>query len=128
MGDELDIEEPQALMAYLRSTGRIDRAEEPQIKVLTGGVSNKAVLVQRISGESWVIKQALPKLRVALDWFSDPRRIEREALGLRYLTEIAPPGAITPLVFQDSSHFLLAMQAVPQPHENWKAMLLAGRI
>jgi hypothetical protein len=29
-----------------------------------------------------VVKQALAKLRVAVDWFSDPRRIEREAESL----------------------------------------------
>jgi aminoglycoside phosphotransferase (APT) family kinase protein len=31
-------------------------------------------------------------------------------------------------VFEDPEHHLLAMKAVPQPHENWKAMLLAGRV
>jgi 5-methylthioribose kinase len=31
-------------------------------------------------------------------------------------------------VFEDHTHHLLGMQAVPQPHENWKSMLLAGRL
>jgi tRNA A-37 threonylcarbamoyl transferase component Bud32 len=91
-------------------------------------VSNRTVLVERTSGEAWVVKQALAKLRVAVDWFSDPRRIGREALGLKYLSLIAPPGTITPLIFEDPAHHLLAMQAVPRPHENWKAALLNGRI
>jgi tRNA A-37 threonylcarbamoyl transferase component Bud32 len=75
-----------------------------------------------------VLKQALEKLRVKVDWFSSPARIEREALGLRYLAELAPPGTITPLVFEDRAHHLLAMRAVPQPRENWKTMLLTGRL
>jgi aminoglycoside phosphotransferase (APT) family kinase protein len=126
--DPLDIERPGELVVYLRASGRIAMDEEPRVEVLAGGVSNRTVLVERPTGESWVLKQALPKLRVAVDWFSDPRRIEREALGLKYLAEIAPAGTITPLIFEDPSHHLLAMQAVPPPHENWKAMLLAGRV
>src|SRR5258708_36278395 len=47
---------------------------------------------------------------------------------MKRLAEIAPPGTITPLVFVDPANHLLAMEAVPQPHENWKTMLLAGRL
>ncbi len=74
------------------------------------------------------MKQALAKLRVKVDWFSDPSRIHREALGLVWLNQLAPGGAITPLIFEDSDHHLLAMQAVPEPHENWKTMLLRGDV
>jgi 5-methylthioribose kinase len=125
---ELDIEQPGALAAYLRETGRIEPDEEPLVRVLAGGVSNRTVLVERPSGEAWVVKQALAKLRVQVDWFSSPERIHREALGMRWLEEIAPPGTTTPLVFEDHAHHLLGMEAVPQPHENWKTMLLAGRL
>jgi 5-methylthioribose kinase len=128
MPDSLDIEQPDALLAYLRANGRIESTEFPLITTLRGGVSNRTVLVEREIGQSWVIKQALPKLRVAVDWFSDPRRIEREALGLQHLARLAPPGTITPLIFEDPSHNLLAMEAVPRPHENWKTLLLAGQI
>ncbi len=47
---------------------------------------------------------------------------------MRRLAELAPPGAITPLIFLDLAEFLLAMEAVPQPHENWKTRLLAGQV
>ena len=96
--------------------------------VLAGGISNRTVLVERPTGEAWVLKQALEKLRVSVDWFSDPERVHREALGLRWLQELAPPGSITPLVFEDHEHHLLAMEAVPEPHENWKTMLLEGQV
>jgi 5-methylthioribose kinase len=124
----LDIEDAGALTAYLRGAGRIEPDETPAIRVLAGGVSNKTVLVERASGEGWVLKQALPKLRVAADWFSDPARVRREAEGLRWLPRFAPAGTTTPLVFEDPTQYLLAMRAVPQPHENWKSMLLAGRV
>jgi hypothetical protein len=124
----LDIEEPAELLAYLRATGRIKSGEAPHIVALRGGVSNKTVLVERVNGESWVLKQALPKLRVKEDWFSDPARIHCEALGLIWLHRIAPAGTIPEFVFEDEAHYLLAMRAVPEPYENWKTRLLAGHI
>jgi 5-methylthioribose kinase len=128
MGTDLDIEQPGALLSYLRGSGRIGEEEDPVVHVLAGGVSNRTVLVERPTGVAWVLKQALEKLRVSVDWFSDPERVHREALGLRWLQELAPPGSITPLVFEDHEHHLLAMEAVPEPHENWKTMLLSGKL
>ena len=122
----LDIEQPDQLLDYLRARGSIAPDETPVIEVLGGGVSNRTVLVERASGEAWVLKQALAKLRVKVDWFSPPERVHREALGLRWLELIAPPETTTPLVFEDFDHHLIAMAAVPKPHRNWKTMLLAG--
>jgi len=126
--DRLDIEDPTQLIAYLESAGHIQADERPQVTTLPGGVSNRTVLLKRAAGEEWVLKQALAKLRVEADWFSDPTRIHREAAGLRWLGRHAPPGAVPELLFEDHRHHLLAMRAVPQPHRNWKELLLAGRV
>jgi aminoglycoside phosphotransferase (APT) family kinase protein len=125
---EVDIEDVDALTAYLRASAFLAADETPHIQVLAGGVSNKTVLVQRASGEAWVLKQALPKLRVAADWFCNPDRIQREAEGMRRLHDLAPEGTITRLVAEDFPHFLLVMEAVPEPHANWKTLLLRGEI
>src|SRR5690554_3614517 len=124
--NELNIEQADQLLVYLRNTGRIEAGEIPTFQNLSGGVSNRTVLIKQPSGEAWVMKQALAKLRVQVDWFSSPERIHREAMGLRWLIKLAPPDTIPALVFEDHEHHLLAMQAVPQPHANWKSMLLAG--
>jgi hypothetical protein len=126
--EHLDIEQPDLLTRYLRETRRVGPLETPRVTVLAGGVSNRTVLVERDTGEAWVLKQALGKLRTTVDWYCDPGRIGREAMGLRWLAELAPPGATPPLVFEDPAHHLLAMRAVPHPHENWKAVLMAGRV
>lgn len=128
MNEPLDIEDSAALLAYLRETGRIGPDETPMVRNLSGGVSNRTVLLRRESGEAWVLKQALQKLRVRVEWLSDPRRIEREALGIQRLSEIAPAGAITPLIFLDALNHVLAMCAVPEPHANWKSLLMAGQL
>ena len=122
------MEDPRALLQYLRGTGRIGRDEALAIRVLSGGVSNRTVRVERPSGEAWVLKQPLAKLRVAVDWFSSPQRIHREAEGLRWLGRLAPAGSIPRFIFEDFDEHLLAMEAVPEPHDNWKTLLLAGHL
>lgn len=122
----LDIEQPGALITYLREAGHLAADATAHVERLAGGVSNRTMLVTFDDGSGWVVKQALAKLRVKVDWFSDPARIHREAEGLRWLERLAPEGTITPLVFEDHEHHLLAMEAVEQPHVNWKDMLLAG--
>lgn len=128
MTTELDIENPAMLTAYLRQAGHIGATETPDIRLLTGGVSNRTVLVKRENGDAWVVKQALAKLRVAVDWFSAPERVHREAAGLRALAPLLPAGTIPTLIFEDHTDHLLGMSAVAEPHVNWKVHLLAGEI
>ena len=124
----IDIEDLGQLLGYLRAGDRIGSTETPDIRKLSGGVSNKTLLLTRCNGESWVLKQALPKLRVQSDWFSDPARIQVEANGLRYLPRVTPKGSTAPLLFEDATENILAMAAVPEPHQNWKQQLLNGEI
>ena len=124
----INIEDPVALTAYLQRTGRIPLHLQPQIRLLAGGVSNRTVLVEVEAQTRWVLKQALAQLRVQVEWFSDPRRIEREALGLRLLPLLTPPGSIPKLIFEDPEQHILAMAAVAEPHVNWKQQLLAGQV
>lgn len=127
-GDDLDIEQPESLLEYLRASGRIGPQEQPRLQRLPGGVSSRAMLVEREApAGSWVLKQALPKLRVAVDWFSSPERMRREALALRWMPELVPAGCAPSLLWEDVDAYLLAMTAVPQPHVNWKTALLQGR-
>lgn len=125
METPLDIEDLAALRDYLRRTGRIGRDEDLAARVLAGGVSCKTVHLRRPDGTAWVLKQALAKLRVRADWFSEPARIHREATGLRWLASLAPAGAVVDFVFEDMDAHVLAMSAVPEPHANWKTLLLA---
>lgn len=126
--DELDIEDRAALEAYLIAARHAARGEFVSHKVLAGGVSSRTVLVTFVDGRAWVLKQSLAKLRVPGDWFSDPSRVHREALGMQILGEFTPPGAVPRLIFDDERHHVLAMDAVPEPHENWKTQLLRGEV
>src|SRR6202042_3534722 len=93
--------------------------EEARVQNLEGGVSNRAVLVTPVHSQAFVVKQALEKLRVQVDWFCTPRRIEHEAAALQHLSVLAPHGAVPALLFQDAESHLLAMEVIPEPHQNW---------
>jgi 5-methylthioribose kinase len=124
----VDVENPRSLRAYLLRAGHIAPGEEFRVTLLSGGVSNKTVLLEHPPRRAWVLKQALPKLRVEVDWFSAPERIHREAIGLVLLRKLLGPGHIPALVFEDRRQHVLAMHAVGKPHKNWKQLLLAGQV
>ena len=125
---QLDIEDSAALRDYLTVRGCAKPGETVLFKNLQGGVSNRTVKVAWADGRSWVLKQALPKLRVSVDWFSSPERIGVEAKALRCLNQLAPPGTTPAFVFEDMPNYLMGMEAVPDEPENWKSVLLSGRI
>ena len=125
MAAQLNIEDPAQLLPYLRQMKRVDASDRPRFTTLEGGVSNRTVLVQFERKPDWVMKQALPKLRVQVDWYSAPQRIQREAAGLNCLGKLIT-GHAPELVFLDEEQHILAMSAVPRPHQNWKTLLLSG--
>jgi 5-methylthioribose kinase len=123
---ELNIEDFDALQQYLAQ--HTNRGEPVSFEKLRGGVSNRTVRVMWHDGCAWVLKQALSKLRVDADWFSSPKRIQVEAKALRWLNLAAPPGTTPHFIFEDVANHLMSMEAIPKEHENWKSVLLSGRV
>ena len=124
----LNIENKEDLIQYLEQKGYAVKGQEWHHKVLSGGVSNRTVWVRREGGTAWVLKQALEKLRVQSDWYSHPRRIKQEALGLEWFSKCCPQGSVPALLFFDESNYLLGMEAISEPHMNYKHFLQGGRI
>jgi 5-methylthioribose kinase len=124
----IDIEQPEALLSYLRAQGILTREDRTFVHTLVGGVSNRTVLVEPANRLPFVVKQALSRLRVPVEWRADPERIHREARALEYLLQLAPSGSIPRLIFEDRSQHIIGISAVPEPHRNWKELLLEGRI
>src|ERR1700722_8103451 len=103
---EFDIEDFGALNDYLAQRGHIRPGETVSCKTLLGGISNRTVQVSWADGRSWVLKQALTKLRVGIDWFSNPDRIQVEAKALRWLNRLAPQGTTPAFIFEDKANHL----------------------
>ncbi len=94
-----------------------------QIEPLGGGVSNDVFFV-RTPSHALVVKQALPKLRVTMDWYADQTRIWRER---DYLQVVAAwfPNHVPAVLFSDEAHYLLAIEAI-RDATLWKSTLMAG--
>lgn len=90
-------------------------------------MSNIVVLVDAPEGRL-VLKQALGKLRVEQDWFSDRERIFRESQAIARLGPHLPRGALPEVLFEDRPNLLFAMSAAPRGWNNWKSELLRGAI
>ena len=124
----MNIENHDELIAYLRARCHIGKQEQVRATTLAGGVSCNTVLIHCSAGPNSVVKQALEKLKVQQDWYSDPMRIHREAAAIRQLNRIAAAARVPQFYFEDHELHLLAMEAVPEPHDNWKTLLLDGKI
>lgn len=98
-----------------------------RISELGGGVSNTVLLVES-DHSRFVLKQALGKLRVEQDWFSDRGRIFRESAGMRAVAPWLPPGSVPEVLFEDRDNLLFAMSAAAQDARTWKTQLLAGEV
>ncbi len=91
---------------------------------LSGGVSGVVLLVE---GPDFrvVVKQALPRLRVAALWEAAPARAQTEAAALRVLAPLGPDRLPTVLDDDPAAHALV-MTAAPADWVPWKDELLAG--
>ncbi len=98
-----------------------------RIAELGGGVSN-VVLLAESPAQRLVLKQALGKLRVEQDWFSDRGRIFRESGSLRELAPHLPPGSVPDVWFEDRVNLTFAMSAAPAEAQTWKSQLMAGNV
>ena len=122
-----DIELFAQLLPYLCTHGVLEQDEQVVCARLTGGVSNKTVRVARSQPPHLVIKQALPKLRVPVDWFSSPLRIHREFAALQVFAHLLP-GQVPQAVFQDHVHHIIAISEIPRPYVNWKTAMMQGDV
>ena len=120
-------------VAYLAGRGLIGTAEAGRARaaLLGGGVSNMVVRVDvpevsGAGGRSLVLKQSLPRLRVAGEWYADRERICREWAAAEYLGSVLPPSSVPQVVDTDRGNWLFVMTAAPGDGVNWKEALLDG--
>lgn len=122
----INVADPKVLGSYLLQKNILSDLKNISIKPLGGGVSCEAIMI-RSREKSFVVKQALPKLRVKEDWFSDVTRIVNEKDCLDFYNKIAPEH-VPKLLFYDEENYLFGMEAAPESSKMWKDLLLAGTI
>jgi aminoglycoside phosphotransferase (APT) family kinase protein len=104
------------------------RADEAiEVEPLAGGVSSDIVRV-RVGGRELCVKRALPKLKVAAEWWAPVERNHSEAEWLRVAREILPECAPRLLAEQRDAGWF-AMEYLPSDrYPVWKSELRDGRV
>ena len=113
-----------SVSAWLQEHGLVPHGASVEAEELPGGVSATVVAV-RGPGVGVVVKQALPRLRVADEWLAKPERAETEAEAMRLCGELTP-GVVPRVLAVDPAHHVLAMELV-EGAANWQAEVGEGR-
>lgn len=95
--------------------------------MLGGGVSNLVVKVETSKG-TWVVKQALGKLRVKDEWVADPTRVSREVACLEVLRQRVGKEIAPAVVLEDRENFACVLECAPEGTRTWKQDLLANQV
>lgn len=119
-----DLLDTTTVISYLVARKKVSstaRAAE-----LSGGVSN--VVFRVIDGKrTLIVKQSLPRLRVAEEWLAPRDRIVAEAEAMTLVSTLIEDG-VPEVVISDASEFVLAMQSAPPDWTDWKAQLMVGTV
>ena len=99
-------------------------SEEMHFVPLSGGVSSDIYIIETPTSK-FVLKQALPKLKVEADWKADIRRNLAEQDFNDYVAAFAPQN-VPEILFGDRKNAFFIMPYYGFPYRNWKEALLAG--
>ena len=100
------------------------RDENAVLTPLGGGVSSDIYRVDD-GDDVFVIKRALPKLRVHDDWFVDMSRNHYEQQYMQYVGRLLP-GTVPAIRCVHDNHGYFAMEYLGEEFDNWRQFLLAG--
>lgn len=111
----------------LRRLNLVSTSDLVQIDPLTGGISSEILRV-RTRGRDFVIKRALPKLRVQAEWRAPIERNDHEYAWLETVASLMPE-VVPQLLGRDAVSHSFAMEYLdPRYFKTWKSRLLEGHV
>ena len=115
------------LAGALRRMGLVGDQEIPQLTALSGGVSSLILLAKTARG-LLCVKQALPRLKVAQEWYAPVERNEAEVAWLRVAAQITAD-SVPRILGEDAQTHSFAMEFLaPAAYPVWKEQLRTGVI
>jgi len=123
-GSETDAWTP---VESVRRAGLCPDDQQPEVETLGGGISCIIALVKTRQG-AWVVKQALPQLRVRDLWLADRKRILAEVACLRLIHDKIGGHPAPAVIFEDRENFACVLEYAGDGSRNWKQDLLAGAV
>jgi aminoglycoside phosphotransferase (APT) family kinase protein len=119
------LDSKEEVVKYLKQEGLIKFDDVALVEHLSGGVSCRVWKVTANTNR-WVIKQALGKLDVKADWFSDVERIHREHEVMKQLELVIPDSNIPKILHVDYVNHIYLMTCAEEGVETWKELLMNG--
>ncbi len=110
---------------YLRDNAWLPSSRSMVVEALSGGVSSRVWRIE-CGQERWVLKQALSKLNVQADWYSDVNRIVQEQAAMQLLYGILPVGTVPEVLYADPENSAYIMTCAPVDADTWKNRLMGG--
>ena len=111
------------LYELLRSDG-ILRGQQARLTPLTGGVSSEIYLVSD-GPKTFVVKRALPQLKVTEQWFADTNRNASEAAYIHYVGTFSSEN-VPRLQYVSTKHGYFCMEYLGAGWQTWKTMMFDG--
>lgn len=116
-----------AIIAFLRAAGLVAENEAPRLTALTGGVASDIWKVETHE-QTFAVKRALPRLRVAQEWTAPVSRNASEVDWMITAGAVAP-NAVPRILAHEQRVGAFAMEFLePGRFPVWKAELAAGRV
>lgn len=94
---------------------------------LEGGVASDVRLINTPDGPL-VVKRALPRLKVAAEWLSDPARSVVEVAAIDAFGSVGGKDTVPEIVWVNPSEHSFAMRMIEPRLRNWKTELMAGNV
>ncbi|MEM0482707.1 MAG: aminoglycoside phosphotransferase family protein [Nitrososphaerota archaeon] len=123
----LQLGDLNAVNKLLKSWGLITREDEAKLTILGGGVSNIVVKVSTGEG-TWVVKKALPKLRVSDEWVAKPDRVLIEAACLKTIARLIGQDYVPKVLKIDAVNYAIMIEYAGDTAKVWKRELLKNVI
>ncbi len=120
-------EAEETLRAALAGMGLAGANDDYALTPLAGGVSCDVFLAD-LPARRVVVKRALPKLRVSVDWHAPPERTEAEVAWIRLVSGL-DAAWVPEILGEDYARHVFAMAYLPpERYPLWKAQLSEGRV
>ena len=110
---------------YLVSEQLLGSNTGAEVSRLSGGVSCRVWKVVSTKGR-WVLKQALEKLEVQADWFSDVERLHREHQAMDQIGLIIPDSNVPKVLHVDYVNHIYMMTCAEEGAPTWKDLMMQG--
>src|SRR5262245_47990737 len=112
---------------FARRIAALLGATNPVFTPVTAGVSSELWRVD-VGADTYCVKRALPRLKVADEWLAPVRRNVEEVKWLRFAAEVAPRQVPAVIADDASAGFAVLGWFDPARWTNWKTQLMQGLV